>query len=165
MSTNLGPGVDTIDHATLQRLAKAGALAGVTVTGDPEGWAIVARVRQTRYPLVGRNDGRRVVRHWRRMETAVKYLRGVGVEQFEVDARHFDADAMRRTNKRPDTAAALKRAHEAAEYDRWFREQVEIGVQEAEDPNTPWYTTEEAFEHAGRAIEKAAKRGREARRE
>jgi hypothetical protein len=156
MTTNLGLDTDTIDHSTLQRLAKAGALHGITVTGDPEGWTIIAQVRQTQYPLVGRNDGRTVVRHWRRMETAVKYLRQIGVERFEVDARHFDSEAMRRTNQRPDTAAALKRAHEAADYDRWFREQVAAAIEEADDPNAEWFTWEEVEQRAMEAIERAS---------
>ncbi|KMW74427.1 hypothetical protein TI10_01155 [Photorhabdus luminescens subsp. luminescens] len=32
----------------------------------------------------------------------------------------------------------LKRTHEAAEHDNWFREQVKQGLNEADDPNTVW---------------------------
>ena len=34
--------------------------------------------------------------------------------------------------KRPDRAEALKRAHEAAEHDAWFREQVRSALDEAD---------------------------------
>jgi hypothetical protein len=45
---------------------------------------------------------------------------------------------------RGDTAARMRHAHDAAAHDKWFRAQVEIGIQEADDPNTPWVSHEEA---------------------
>ena len=35
-------------------------------------------------------------------------------------------------HKRPDRAETLKRAHEAAEHDAWFREQVQLALDEAD---------------------------------
>lgn len=131
---------ETIDHQALQRLAAAGALRGITVAGETEGWTVVAHVREAQYPLAGQRGG---IRHFRRMETAVKYLREAGVNRFEVDARGFDMEAMLATRRRPDTAAALKRAHDAAEYDRWFRAEVEKAVEEADCPDAEWYSWEE----------------------
>jgi len=43
--------------------------------------------------------------------------------QFDMDATNFDQDAAT-TAKRPDRAEALKKAHKAAAYDKWFRAQV-----------------------------------------
>jgi len=34
-------------------------------------------------------------------------------------------------------------AHEKREYDKWFIEQVEIGLKEADDPNTVWISQDE----------------------
>ncbi len=45
---------------------------------------------------------------------------------------------------RPDRAEALKRTYGAAEYDKWFREQVQQGLVEADEPNTQWVSHEEA---------------------
>ncbi|WP_338522749.1 hypothetical protein NUH87_22595 [Pseudomonas batumici] len=45
---------------------------------------------------------------------------------------------------RPDRAEALKRTYGAAEHDKWFREQVQQGLAEADDPNTQWVSHEEA---------------------
>jgi hypothetical protein len=40
------------------------------------------------------------------------------------------------TDKRGELASArMKRAHEAAAYDKWFRAQVEEALLEADDPN------------------------------
>jgi hypothetical protein len=130
----------TIDHGTLVSMAKAGAISRVTLAGDSQGWAIIARVRETRYPLAVQTGG---VRHFRHMEAAARYLRQVGVEKYEVDQHAWDPRAPRNNHRRPDTAAAMKRAHEAAEYDRWFCEEVDKAVREADSPDAVWYTHEE----------------------
>jgi len=39
---------------------------------------------------------------------------------------------------RPNTAERVKRAHEAAAHEAWFRAEVEQAITEAEDPNTQW---------------------------
>ncbi|MBJ7263300.1 MAG: hypothetical protein JHC61_05985 [Burkholderiaceae bacterium] len=50
--------------------------------------------------------------------------------------------------KRPDRAAALKRAHEAAAYDAWFRAQV----QEALDDPSPAISNEDASAYMERVF-------------
>ncbi|WNV04073.1 hypothetical protein RP726_16865 [Candidatus Methylospira mobilis] len=37
----------------------------------------------------------------------------------------------------------MKKAHEAAEYDKWFREQVELAIKEADAPDAVWISHEE----------------------
>lgn len=39
---------------------------------------------------------------------------------------------------------------QAAAYDRWFREEVEAGVREANDPDTQWVTQEEVERQSAR---------------
>lgn len=39
---------------------------------------------------------------------------------------------------RPDAAARMKRAQEAATHDAWFRAKVEAGMTEADNPATEW---------------------------
>ncbi|HET6655938.1 MAG TPA: hypothetical protein VFL45_04720 [Gammaproteobacteria bacterium] len=144
---------ENLGHAEFAKLNRAGAIQSVTVAGDREGWSILAHVRQTVYPLAARRGG---VRHFRRMESAIKYLRESGIERFEVDASGYDPEAMRQTHRRPDTAAQLKRAHEAAEHDKWFREQVAAAIKEADDPNARWYTHEEVMRELDEIIERAS---------
>jgi len=127
----------TIDHATLTQLAVAGAIDKTLVVGQTGGWSIVVRYGKSEHPLAAQRS--RQVRLFKKMETLVSYLRDVGISQFDVDATDYEADPA----KRPDRADALKRAHEAAEHDRWFREQVQIGLREADDPNTVWISNEE----------------------
>ena len=127
----------TIDHATLAQLAGAGAIDKTLVVGQTGGWSIVVRYGKSEHPLAAQRS--RQVRLFKKMETLVSYLRDVGISQFDVDASDYAAEPA----KRPDRADALKRAHEAAEHDRWFREQVQIGLREADDPNTVWISNED----------------------
>ena len=127
-----------IDHATLSRLAEAGAIDKTLVVGQLGGWSIVVRYGKSEHSLAAQRS--RQVRLFKRMETLVSYLKDVGISQFDVDAAEYAAES----SKRPDRAEALKRAHEAAEHDRWFRGQVGIGLREADDPNTVWISNEDA---------------------
>jgi len=95
-------------------------------------------------------------RTFRKLETAVAFMQDVGLGQFRVDARGYDRQAQRGTRRRPDAAAALRRAHEAKAHDTWFRQQVEIAVAEADDSAAVW------VDHA--AVKDDMRRQREALR-
>jgi hypothetical protein len=135
---------ETIDHSTLSRLVKAGAVLGAHVVGQPGGWAVVVKYGMHERPLASTNT--RTVRCWRRLDTVVSYLKGIGLVQFDVDAANYDQAAT--IASRPDRAAALKRAHEAAAYDTWFRAQV----QEALDDPSPAINNEDASAHMERVF-------------
>jgi len=79
----------------------------------------------------------REVRVFKKLETLVGYLMDLGVSSFDVNAADYDP-AGGKTVARPDRSDALKRAHEAAAHDKWFREQVEEAIAEADDPSTEW---------------------------
>jgi hypothetical protein len=40
-----------------------------------------------------------------------------------------------------------------SDYDTWFREQVEIGMREADDPNAVWFTQEEVMRDTAELLE------------
>src|SRR5690349_14589699 len=128
---------ETIDHSTLSRLVEAGAVEAAHVVGKTGGWSVVIRYGKTERPLAAQRS--RQVRVFKRMESLVSYLRDVGISQFDVDA----ADYVPGTASRPDRAAALRRTHEAAEYDKWFREQVGEAIREADDPNAIWISAQD----------------------
>ncbi|MDO3431750.1 hypothetical protein QWJ46_03540 [Rhizobium sp. CBN3] len=123
---------ETIDHSTLSRLVEAGAVDAAHVVGKTGGWSIVIRYGKAERPLAAQRS--RQVRLFKRMDTLVSYLKDVGISQFDVDAGDYAPEKA----SRPDRAEALRRTHEAAEYDKWFREQVEEAIREADDPNTVW---------------------------
>lgn len=131
---------ETIDHATLARLVEAGAVRGAHVVGQEGGWAVLIRYGTAERALAAQRS--RQVRLFKRMESLVAYLKGLGISSFDVDAAAFAARVLP-ARRRPDRAEALRRAHEAAEHDKWFREQVEVGLREADDPDTVWIPHEE----------------------
>ena len=45
---------------------------------------------------------------------------------------------------RVDASERLRLAHEAAGHDKWFREQVELAITEAEAPGAQWVSADDA---------------------
>lgn len=127
----------TIDHGTLCRLVDAGAQVGVEVIGAAGGWGVVLHYGRARQTLaVTRGEPRT----FRRFETLATYLKGLGITEYRVNAAAFTPDAAGKpTDKRRELASErMKRAHEAAAHDKWFREQVAQAIKEADDPATEW---------------------------
>lgn len=123
---------NTIDHVTLQHLVEAGAVRGADVVGQPGGWGIVIKYGMTERALAAR---RGAIRIFSRFETLVNYLKSVGISQFNVNASNYDPADKR---SRPDSSERMKRTFDAAEHDKWFREQVQEGIRQADKPNTVW---------------------------
>jgi len=131
---------ETIDHNTLARLVEAHAVRGAHVIGQPGGWGVIVKYgASTERPLAATRS--REVRVFKKLDTLVGYLKGVGISRFDVDAARFDPQTVA-TYSRPDASQALKQAHAAAAHDKWFREQVAHGLKEADDPATQWLSNE-----------------------
>ena len=129
---------DTIDHQTLLHLVEAGAVRGADVIGQPGGWNIIVKYGMVERALTAR---RGAIRLFSRFDTLVKYLKSIGIAQVNVNFSGYD-DSVKRVS-RPDTKLRLEHTKEAVDYDKWFREQVEIGLKEADDPNTVWVSNED----------------------
>lgn len=133
----------TIDHGTLRRLVDAGARIGAEVVGSGGRWGIVinhGRVRQTLAATRGQP------KNFRQFETLASYLKQLGIVEYRVNAAGFDeASTQRKAPDRRSAAASerMKHAHEAAAYNRWFREQVQASM---DDPR-PSLGHEEAQAH------------------
>lgn len=132
---------ETIDHTTLSRLAEAGAVRSAHIVGQQGGWGVLVRYGMTERALAAQRSHQ--VRIFPKFETLVRYLKGVGIARFEVDAVDYDP-ALKPTRSRPDRAAAMKNAHAAAAHDKWFRAEVAQALKEADDPNTQWVSNEDA---------------------
>lgn len=127
---------ETIDHTTLTKLAEAGVVRSAHVVGQAGGWGILVKYGMTERALAAQRSHQ--VRIFRRLETLVEYLKGIGIPRFDVDAVNYDPDG-EKVYKRPDRAEAMKKAHQAAAYDKWLKEQV----QEAIDDPRPSVPNEE----------------------
>lgn len=122
---------ETIDHTTLSRLAEAGAVRSAHIVGQNGGWGVLVKCGMTERALAAQRSHQ--VRVFRKFETLVNYLKGVGIARFDVDAVNYDAASLKTTRNRPDRAEAMKSAHEAAAYDKWLKAEV----QEAIDDTSP----------------------------
>ena len=132
---------ETIDHNTLVRLVEAGVVRGAHVIGQVGGWGLLISYGLLERPLAATRSKK--IRTFKKLETLVTYLKAIGINQFDVDARHYDPATVQ-TYTRPDRTAALRQAHEAVAHDQWFRAQVAQGLQEADDPTTVWITHDTA---------------------
>lgn len=115
---------ETIDHGTLSRLVEAGAVKGAHIVGQTGGWTVMVRYGMTERPLAAQRS--KAIRNFRKFETLVSYLRGIGIQRFDVDAANYDPASS--TTTRPDRSIALKLAHQAAAHDAWFKDQVKASI-------------------------------------
>jgi hypothetical protein len=139
---------ETIDHATLTKLTEAGVVRSAHVVGQDGGWGILVKYGTTERALAAQRSHQ--VRIFRKLETLVAYLKGVGIPRFEVDAVNYDPGSVTAT-KRPDRAAAMKDAHAAAAYTKWLKAEV----QEAIDDTSPTVPHDEAMRQVRAAIKRA----------
>jgi hypothetical protein len=118
----------TIDHGTLRRLINAGANVGAEVVGAAGGWGVVinyGRASQTLAVTRGKP------RTFRQFETLAGYLKDLGITEYRVNTAEFEpgAAASKPADKRSAVASQrMKRTHQAAAYDTWFREQVQASI-------------------------------------
>ncbi|MDA8114495.1 MAG: hypothetical protein M0Z43_07175 [Acidithiobacillus sp.] len=147
----------TIDTATVKRLVEARAIRGAAIIGQPGGWSVLLKYGMEERPLgIQRADRPRL---WRSLDTCVDYLKEeLHIGRIDlVDATGHSGDASLPGKSRPDAAERMRKAFAAAEHDRWFREQVEIGLREADDPATEWIPHEEVERQFGQLREELLK--------
>jgi len=138
---NMAMTADTIDHSTLERLVEAGAVRGASIVGQPGGWGVIIQYGMTERALAAKRGAMRI---FRKFETLVAYLKGLGITRYQVDASQFDADATKTGRQRADASERMAAAHEAAAYDKCFRAEIAQAIAEADDPATEWVSNEEA---------------------
>ncbi len=130
--------IQTIDTAMARRMVEASAIRGAAIIGQPGGWSVLLKLGMQEKPLgAQRSDRPRVGRS---LDRCVEYLRSeLHLARFELlDATHFSPTSLEGNRSREAAAERLRRTHGAAAHDKWFREQVEQALKEADDPNTEW---------------------------
>jgi len=146
----------TIDHESLMQLVEEGRAVRAEVVGQAGAWGIVIRHGRAHQTLTARRGHMRL---FRRFETLVAYLKTMGITAFHVDASDFDLP--RDANESPDKRSAvasqrMKRAHEAAAYDVWFRESVRASIEDPR-PNIDHEDVRKEFEARRAALRSRAK--------
>ncbi|MGQ0710753.1 MAG: antitoxin PaaA2 family protein [Rhodoferax sp.] len=124
---------DTIDHATLARLVGEGAVRGADVIGHGGGWGVVVKYGMSERALAAR---RGAVRTFRKFETLVAYLKGLGISQYNVNATDFDPETIKASRVRPDASERLRSAFEAKAHADWVGEKVAESLADPR-PNIP----------------------------
>ena len=146
----------TIDTATVKRLVEARAIRGAAIIGQPGGWSVLLKYGMEERPLgIQRADRPRL---WRSLDTCVDYLKKeLHIVRIDLVVAIQHSAANLAGKSRPDAAERMRNAFAAAEHDRWFREQVEIGLKEADDPATKWIPHEEVERQFGQLREELRK--------
>jgi hypothetical protein len=118
----------TIDHGTLRRLVAAGAHVGAEVVGAGGRWGVVINYGRSSQTLAATRGQPKT---FRQFETLAGYLKELGIVEYRVNAAEFEPGGSQREapDRRSVTASErMKRAHKAAAYDAWFREQVQASM-------------------------------------
>ena len=118
----------TIDHSTLRRLVDAGAHVGAEGVGGAGGWGVVISYGCACQTLAATRGAPRT---WRQFETLAGYLKEFGIVEYRVNTAEFAPGAAvgKPDDKRSTTASErMRRAHQAAAHDTWFREQVQASI-------------------------------------
>ena len=97
---------ETIDHVTLSRLVEANAVNGANIIGQPGGWGVVIKYGMAERALAAKHGS---VRIFRKFETLVGYLKGIGVTKYQVDATGFDPGALKITHRGEIASNRMKR--------------------------------------------------------
>lgn len=137
---------ETIDHATLTKLAEDGVLHSAQVVGQDGGWGILVKYGTTERALA--NQSSQQVRIFQKLETLVQYLKGIGILRFEVDAVNYDAQACSGNSPDPD---AMEAVQAASTYTQWLKAEV----QEALDDTSPTIAHDEAIRQVRAALKLA----------
>ena len=117
----------TIDTAIAKRLVKGHMIRGASIIGASGGWSVVLKIGTEEMPLVTQRTDR--PRLWSSLDSCVSYLKGeLHIARFDLlDATHYSKVAIV-GKMRNDTAERMRRAHEAAAYDKSFRESVQASI-------------------------------------
>ncbi len=125
-----------LNHATLTQLARAGAVREVRAIGQRGGWLLaVSFGAESGLPLCAQRSGE--PRLFARFESLVSYLKGLGIDRFEVETSRFEAKAAP-SRRRPDRAEALRRVHRAAALETPLPQALQAALHEADAPTAQW---------------------------
>ena len=96
-----------INHNALTHLIEANAVSVATAKADGDIWTLSINSGETNKTMMAKNSGK--ARVWRKLDTLAKYLKGIGLDKFEIDVSQYDPSQKSLT--RPDSARTLKQTH------------------------------------------------------
>ena len=100
---------NTVNHNTLLHLVEAGAIESATVSANDDMWQLSVTVGGNNKIVIAKNS--KSPRIWRKLDTLAKYLKKLGLDTFDINVSNYNPD--KKTLRRPDSAATLKKTHQA----------------------------------------------------
>ena len=123
----------TIDHGTLRGPIAASAQigaegVGAEGVGGASGGGVAVHCGRASQTLAAT---RGTARTWRQFETLAGYLKDLGIVEYRDNAAAYEpraAAGLQGDKLRATASERMKRAHQAAAHDAWFREQVQASI-------------------------------------
>ncbi len=100
---------ETINHNALTHLVEAGAVTNAIAHANGDIWSLSVKVGDTMKVVMAKNSGKSRV--WRKLDTLAKYLKELGLQNFEINVSNYDPT--HKSLRRPDSANTLKKTHDA----------------------------------------------------
>jgi len=133
---------------------RAGGFRTIVLTASGGQFHVLARAREGGSIALATTHGKKI-RAFRNPAKAIEVLHRMGAHKVEIDtSAWFPGQAEFEGRKRPDTSERQRRAHQAAAHDAWFRQQVTLALEEADDPQAEWVSQEEVKRQS--ALQRAA---------
>jgi len=98
-----------INHNVLIHLVEANSVSKFTIKATGDTWTLTVQVGDALKIVMAKNSGK--PRVWRKLDTVAKYLKGLGVTNFNTDVSEYDP--LKKSLRRPDSANTLKQAHQS----------------------------------------------------
>jgi len=118
--------MQTLNLEQLKATTLAGGVTGITLRGDGAAFVVSVQTQRDEAILV---TSRKQPRRFADPRKALQVLRSTGWNECHIDATQWrPEDSALEKTARPDRSIALKAAHEAADYDRWFRAKAQTAL-------------------------------------
>lgn len=162
ITINQGNNVQTLSLDQLRAATRAGGIASVTLKAQGREFVVAVATQSGGDGLLVKTRTKEP-RRFADPRKAMLLLREIGITSVQVDSTLWNPDEAASRSPRPDRSEAMKRAHEAAAHDRWFRSEVEDGLREADDPATVRAPHEDVMVEMRTVIDRAAEKSRRRR--
>lgn len=121
---------DRINHNALTHLVEAGAVSVAVAKAMGDTWALTVKVGDINKVVMAKNSGK--PRVWRKLDTLAKYLKDLGLDNFQIDISDYDPSV--KSLRRPDSANTLKQTHKSHQTLQQTGQAPEINSSTSEQP-------------------------------
>lgn len=133
--------MQTMTLEQLRATTAAGGVLGVTLKA--QGGAFYVNIETRRGEAMFVSTREKKPRKFIDPRKAMLLLREIGLCTMRINAEQWRPEEIEfEKRQRPDSAAMLKKKHQAADYDKWFRSQVEGALAKADSPEAIWVSSD-----------------------